>query len=142
MDNFLCKNCGKEVRTDGLIGTKNRNHCPFCLWSKHVDKDVSGDRDEQCHGLMEPIALTFKKEGLNKFNHEKQGEIMLVHQCMKCYDISINRVAADDDNKKILEIFEHTKQLDQKLSADLEKSKIDILCEDDLSEINRQLFGR
>lgn len=142
MDKFLCKRCGKEVIAEGQIGTKNRNHCPFCLYSQHVDKNISGDRKENCHGLMKPIALTFKKEGVDKFGIVKQGEIMLVHRCEKCGDISINRIAADDDNEKILRIFESSKNLDQETSALLKQLMIEILDNDDLPQINRQLFGK
>jgi hypothetical protein len=30
-----------------------RNHCPACLWSKHVDVQP-GDRAATCRGLMRP----------------------------------------------------------------------------------------
>ncbi|WP_265181671.1 RNHCP domain-containing protein [Geomicrobium sp. JCM 19055] len=33
-----------------------RNHCPSCLYSKHVDV-IPGDRASTCHSLMEPIDL-------------------------------------------------------------------------------------
>lgn len=89
---FKCFNCGKEVTADKLIGTLNRNHCPFCLWSLHVDLKIPGDRKANCLGLMKPIDLTFKKD----------GEIMLVHRCQKCGYISKNRIAGDDDPQKIL----------------------------------------
>ena len=38
---FICQHCGKEVLplTDGSY----RNHCPFCLYSLHVDI-TPGDR--------------------------------------------------------------------------------------------------
>ncbi len=63
---FVCKNCGKKVKFEA-IGTKNRNHCPFCLYSLHVDRKFAGDRASSCQGLMKPIGLTFKKEKPNKF---------------------------------------------------------------------------
>ena len=28
---YTCINCKTKVREEGDIGTKNRNHCPFCL---------------------------------------------------------------------------------------------------------------
>ena len=31
-ENFVCENCGAEVKGDGFT-----NHCPKCLYSKHVD---------------------------------------------------------------------------------------------------------
>ena len=33
-DGFVCARCGAEVRP---LGYSSRNHCPFCLWSLHVD---------------------------------------------------------------------------------------------------------
>ena len=50
-EEFVCENCGAKVKK---LGYSCRNHCPECLHSKHVDKNP-GDRDEECHGLLEPI---------------------------------------------------------------------------------------
>ena len=38
---FNCEHCGKEVLP--LSDGSYRNHCPYCLYSKHVDI-VLGDR--------------------------------------------------------------------------------------------------
>ena len=35
-EEFICENCGKKV---GKLGYSCRNHCPYCLYSKHVDKN-------------------------------------------------------------------------------------------------------
>ena len=67
-------------------GTRNRNHCPFCLCSSHVDVSV-GDRQSTCRGVMHPIGKLYKKD----------GEEMLVHKCEKCGFIRKNRIAGDDD---------------------------------------------
>ena len=48
------------------------NHCPKCLWSKHVDVNP-GDRNAQCGGMMEPIAI----EGAS-------SEYAIVHRCVRC----------------------------------------------------------
>ena len=50
-EDFKCEHCGVMV-----IGNGYTNHCPECLWSKHVDIDP-GDRRATCGGLMEPIGL-------------------------------------------------------------------------------------
>jgi len=107
---FNCLNCGKLISEEAL-GTKNRNHCPSCLYSLHVDIEA-GDRKCECQGLMEPIGLTFKKEGIDKYGKERQGEIMLIHRCVKCNHISINRIAGDDDSEMILEIFDKGRDLE------------------------------
>jgi len=44
-EDFKCEKCGREV-----IGTGYTNHCPDCLWSKHVDVNP-GDRQSKCLGL-------------------------------------------------------------------------------------------
>lgn len=54
---------------------------------------------------MEPIGLSFKKECFDKYGRKKQGEIMLVHKCLKCKKISINRLAGDDEPAEILKIL-------------------------------------
>ena len=81
---FICANCNKKV---SLIapGTKNRNHCPCCLYSLHVD-NTPGDRKNPCNGLMKPIN-TFQKP---------DGEEMLTHKCLSCGFERGNRVAGDD----------------------------------------------
>jgi hypothetical protein len=132
-DNFICLHCGEKIGIDRLIGTRQRNHCPFCLWSKHVDLKKSGDRLSNCGNSMEPIGLTFKQEGRDKYGKEKQGELMIVHQCQKCGKISLNRIAGDDSEKEILKLLETPKKL--------ELEKIRILSLEDKEEVKRQLFG-
>jgi len=131
---FICGNCGKTVDSSSLTGTKQRNHCPSCLFSKHVDENSAGDRLSKCRGLMEPIALTFKEAGSDKYGKKKQGELMLVHACQKCGKISLNRIAADDDPEKILKILSNAPK-------SFESSDFLILSKADEPEIKRQLFG-
>ena len=52
-EEFICENCGRKV---SKLGYSCRNHCPYCLHSKHVDKNP-GDRAEECHGDLEPVSL-------------------------------------------------------------------------------------
>lgn len=138
---FTCKNCKREIIATGFIGTHNRNHCPFCLWSRHVDLKESGDRKASCRSLMVPIAVTFKKEGKDKYGKEKQGEIMLVHLCEKCGDLSINRIAGDDNPDQIISIYKGSFLLDEGLVARLKENKIKRLDVNDEQELKRQLFG-
>lgn len=130
---FRCAHCKIWVVINDFIGTSNRNHCNVCLWSKHVDVQ-KGDRKADCHGGMQPVGLTFKHEGLGR-----QGELMLIHHCMGCGKISINRIARDDDNSLILNIFSSV--LSEALIAKLEHENIRALEETDKPEIMRQLFG-
>ena len=56
---FQCGHCGVDVSLDAP-GTSHRNHCPSCLWSRHLDRNVPGDRKAACPGGMEPIAVTVR----------------------------------------------------------------------------------
>jgi hypothetical protein len=132
---FKCSHCRQWVIISGYMGTINRNHCNICLWSKHVD-ERKGDRRAECHGGMRPISLTFKHEGIGR-----QGEIMLVHECAQCEVISINRIASDDNDEKILSIFNES-HASQDLQSKLEKQGIRMLTIKDKMEINTQLFGK
>ncbi len=88
IEDFVCERCGAVVSGDGYT-----NHCPHCLWSKHVDVHP-GDRAAECGGLMEPVGA------------EKKGsEIIIVHRCVICRHIKRNRAAPDDDFEELLAIM-------------------------------------
>ena len=139
---FNCFNCSKSIPYAENIGTKHPNHCPFCLWSKHVDLKKSGDRKSSCQTKMEPIGLTFKQEGKNKYGKTKQGELMLIHECLGCRKISINRIAGDDDPKIILKIFKQSEKLDSGLKKKIKEENIKLLEKKHEKEILAQLFGK
>ena len=89
-EEFKCDNCGKKV---SKLKYSCRNHCPYCLHSKHVDIDP-GDRAETCHGLLKPIGLdTTSKKGY-----------VIVFKCEKCGMIRRNKVADDDNMDKVIEL--------------------------------------
>ncbi|WP_106767119.1 RNHCP domain-containing protein [Paenibacillus faecalis] len=79
---FQCEKCSAEVSP--LTNGSYRNHCPFCLYSKHLD-NKTGDRLSQCKGLMKPIALDYSA---------KKG-YQIIHQCIKCKKTHKNKVATD-----------------------------------------------
>ncbi|PIU03634.1 RNHCP domain-containing protein [Candidatus Shapirobacteria bacterium CG08_land_8_20_14_0_20_39_18] len=136
MSGFICQNCEKKVSTDNFIGTAFRNHCPFCLWSKHLGQGKTIDKVRPCQSMMEPIGLTFKQEGFDKFTKEaKQGEIMIVNQCLGCGAVTINRIAADDDPKAILKLLRRS-FAPLRMTPDIK-----VLDEKDEKEVKRQLFG-
>ena len=139
---FECAHCHQWVDCSRFIGTHFRNHCPHCLWSKHVDEQKSGDRQAFCRGDMEPIGLTFKKEGFDKFGKPRQGELMVIHQCQECGQFSINRLAADDDPQIVLKIFEDSKKVNKEIAEGLKNESIRLLDETDRQEIETQLFGK
>lgn len=79
-EDFLCEHCGKQVIGDGYT-----NHCPHCLWSKHVDEHP-GDRAASCMSLMMPEQIK---------PHEQTFRIM--HRCIGCNLKREVRTAKDDD---------------------------------------------
>ncbi|MHB8133053.1 MAG: RNHCP domain-containing protein [Anaerolineaceae bacterium] len=138
---FICLNCKFMVRSDiAFSGVLNRNHCPFCLWSRHVDLWQAGDRLSACKMPMRPIGLTFKKLK-NKYG-SALGELMLIHQCSDCHAISINRIAADDDIQKILEIMEGPQILQEDLLDSLKNSGIEPVTCPNFKHVREQLLGK
>lgn len=91
-ESFKCQFCGRLVTSQGA-GTQHRNHCPYCLCSKHLDIEP-GDRAADCGGTMEPIAVWVRKN----------GEWAIVHRCRICGALSSNRIAADDNQLKLLSL--------------------------------------
>ncbi len=89
-EEFICDNCGKKVVR---LGYSCRNHCPFCLHSKHVDKNP-GDRQELCHGDLEPVGLEIDS---------KKGYV-IVFKCKKCGAIRKNKSATDDNMDLIIKL--------------------------------------
>jgi DNA-directed RNA polymerase subunit RPC12/RpoP len=107
---FVCLHCGMFVSAEALLsGVRNRNHCPYCLSSRHLDQFEPGDRLSACKARMKPVGLTLKRT-VKKY--ASQGELMLVHLCEDCGKVSINRIAADDDNETILAVLEESARLD------------------------------
>jgi hypothetical protein len=103
---FRCGHCHQYVSANPLLsGVQNRNHCPYCLWSRHVDLLKAGDRLCACKALMQPVGLTLKRCH-KRYMRPGQGELMIVHFCVECGGLSINRVAADDDADALLAAFE------------------------------------
>ena len=85
-DTFRCRNCRLDVSAEAP-GTKHRNHCPSCLWSRHLDAAVPGDRAVACAAAMEPIAVCVRDD----------GEWAIVHRCGGCHAVRVNRIAGDDN---------------------------------------------
>lgn len=79
---FECEHCGQIVLP--LTNGSYRNHCPACLWSKHVDI-VPGDRASECGALMAPAGL----------DHRPGKGWLIVHRCVRCGAVRPNRIAAD-----------------------------------------------
>lgn len=92
-ENFICEVCGKKVNK---LKYTARDHCPFCLCSKHVDINP-GDRSCGCHGILKPVAIEPGKKNTYK----------IVYVCSLCGMVKRNVSAKDDNFDKILEIMSH-----------------------------------
>ena len=138
---FKCAHCGQIVSSaHWLSGVNNRNHCSYCLWSRHLDLYAAGDRLSACKATMQPIALTSKRSR-NKYSRGR-GELMLVHLCTDCSEISINRIAADDHADTLLEVFNDSCSLSNRTLNLLLENEIDILPPEGLPVLQLQLFGK
>lgn len=88
-EQFICEKCNKKVEK---LKYTARDHCPSCLYSKHLDV-YPGDRESECEGLMEPIGYVVKKKGET-----------ILYRCIKCGYTHTNIVAEDDNRSKIIEL--------------------------------------
>jgi DNA-directed RNA polymerase subunit RPC12/RpoP len=87
IEDFVCEHCGASVK-----GTGYTDHCPKCLWSRHVDINP-GDRAANCGGAMEPTGLEI--EG---------GEKIIHYQCQKCGFKHRVKAGKEDDFEAIIEL--------------------------------------
>jgi hypothetical protein len=89
-EEFICENCGKHVPK---LGYSCRNHCPYCLHSKHVDINP-GDRAEECHGDLVPVGAEIDS---------KKGYV-IIFKCKKCGKLRRNKAAEDDNMDLIIKL--------------------------------------
>lgn len=83
---FRCLRC-KQMVYPPPSGGHHRNHCPLCLYSRHVDRHRPGDRASDCGGAMAPVAVFTRPN----------GEQAVVHRCLACAVERYTRLAADDN---------------------------------------------
>src|ERR1700733_2445834 len=79
VENFVREHCGHPVTGNGYT-----NHCPNCLYSKHVDI-APGDRAAECGGLMRPIGSELKG-----------GDYFVQQECVRCGCRRRNRVGSEE----------------------------------------------
>ncbi len=91
IEDFVCDNCGFAVAGSGYT-----NHCPKCLFSKHVDVNP-GDRAEACGGLMKPISV-----------FTKNGKSVIIHQCTVCGFERNNSASPDDSMDALVALAENS----------------------------------
>lgn len=87
VEDFVCAHCGATV-----VGNGYTNHCPKCLWSRHVDNNP-GDRAAICGGMMEPISA-----------EPDRGGYIITHKCQKCGKTIRQHTSENDDIDEIIKI--------------------------------------
>ena len=87
VEDFTCAHCGTHVQGNGYT-----NHCPNCLWSRHVDNNP-GDRAANCGGMMSPIAV-------EQLGHD----FIITHKCTTCGKIMRQRAAENDNMDEIIKL--------------------------------------
>ena len=86
-EDFFCENCGEKVKGSGYT-----DHCPVCLWSRHIDINP-GDRKSLCRGMMKPSGLEIRGE-----------EYLILYECVKCGYKHKVKSAKEDDFDEILKL--------------------------------------
>lgn len=88
-EEFICLNCNFKVEK---LKYTSRDHCPKCLYSKHVDI-TPGDRENPCKGILEPIGYI-----------KKGDKEQIIYECRTCKKRVRNIVAEDDNRNLIIEL--------------------------------------
>ena len=88
-EEFECENCGRNV---DILEYSARDHCPYCLYSKHVDI-MPGDRLNTCKGLLKPIGI-----------EKHKNTYKIVYKCLKCGQFHKNIMANDDNYDLIVKL--------------------------------------
>lgn len=88
-EEFICENCHKKVEK---LNYTARDHCPYCLYSKHVDI-YPGDRNNNCQGLLTPIDI-----------EKYKNTYKIIYKCQKCQELHKNIIARDDDFDKVINL--------------------------------------
>lgn len=91
IENFTCDFCGESV-----VGNGYTDHCPKCLWGKHVDVNP-GDRAANCGGAMKPVALEVKL-----------GRYRIKYRCQKCSHFFIVKAANNDNAEEIIKLSQES----------------------------------
>lgn len=84
-----------------VAGGRYNNHCPSCLWSKHVDKEIPGDRASDCGGMMTPIGVL-----------QKHGKWRIIQECTKCAKTFVVDSTEGDNFELIIQLSKQSTSYD------------------------------
>lgn len=87
VETFVCEKCKTIAK-----GTGYTDHCPRCLWSKHVDINP-GDRKSECGGMMEPVEVEVKR-----------GEYIIHYRCIRCGYTHRVKASPEDNFEEMLKV--------------------------------------
>jgi len=90
-ESFVCENCGHKVVGDGYT-----DHCPKCLWGKHVDDEIPGDRASECRGLMEPVKTVVSMSDVS---------FQIIYKCTKCRHEFRVREGEGDERELLMKLL-------------------------------------
>lgn len=90
VEDFTCENCGETVKGNGYT-----DHCPRCLWGKHVD-NVPGDRASKCRGMMGPDYVTYE-----------EGNYVIHYRCIRCEATKRFKAAAQDNPEELEKLMKN-----------------------------------
>lgn len=81
-------------------GATSRDHCPHCLYSRHVDI-FPGDRNNPCGGVLRPVSAA---------PHPKKG-FVITYRCESCGAVVHNKAAltgtCPDDMESLIFLTSH-----------------------------------
>lgn len=87
-EDFKCENCGFAVKGKGYT-----DHCPKCVYGKHVDVNP-GDRRSTCRGILVPMRATNDRNGF-----------VIHYRCKKCGAEKRFKAAPDDNEDRLNSLF-------------------------------------
>jgi len=84
-----------------------------------------------CGARMKPIGLTYKPN----------GELMLVHLCLRCGKISPNRIAGDDNCYAVITLLDEPEAISEETAIGLSRRGIRLLTQEDKQNVLSILYG-
>lgn len=136
---FKCTQCKQIIPMATIeIGTEHRDHCPFCLYSLHVDEEKPGDRLSPCKSKMKPIGLTFKNNS---------WELMIVYECLGCGNVVKNRCAGDDMHVVLVDVYRTSlllmtsQQWKNTYAKRLQQAHIEMASKEECRQVLNGIYG-